>query len=128
MTFADSSFDLFITQDVFEHIMNPEAAFKEIARVLKPGGTHIFTMPWYSKLEKSVRRAKLEDGKIVHLLEPVYHGNPIDAAGSLVTYDWGRDFTDIIYSICGMTTVIYLAYNRKLGLDAEFLEVFSSRK
>jgi len=128
MTFDDASFDLLVTQDVFEHIMDPHAAFSEIARVLKPGGAHVFTMPWYGKQEKSKRRAKLEDGKIVHLTEPVYHGNPIDASGSLVTYDWGRDFTDIIYSACGMTTVIYLVINRKLGLDAEFLEVFISRK
>lgn len=38
LTFKDESFDLFISQDVMEHVFNPEAAFKEIARVLKPGG------------------------------------------------------------------------------------------
>jgi Methyltransferase domain len=37
MTFDDSSFDLMITQDVFEHVMNPADAFKEIERILRAG-------------------------------------------------------------------------------------------
>ena len=128
LTFADNSFDVFITSDVFEHIMNPCDAFREIARVLKPGGVHVFTMPWYPSIKQSVQRAKLEEGKIVYLKEPVYHANPISDKGSLVTYDWGLDFVDIIYEYCGLTTTIYLEKNRNLGLDGEFLEVFISRK
>jgi SAM-dependent methyltransferase len=128
MTFADESFDLIITQDVFEHVMGPAAAFKEIARVLKPGGAHVFTMPWYPKLKQTLQRAKLVDGKVEFLEEPVYHGNPIDAEGSLVTYDWGIDFTDFIYANSNMFTTIYLANDRNRGLEAEFLEVFISRK
>ena len=42
LLYEDESFDLFITQDVMEHIFEPSKAFKEIARVLKPGGAHIF--------------------------------------------------------------------------------------
>ena len=34
----DNTFDLFVTQDVFEHIPEPEKALKEIYRCLKPGG------------------------------------------------------------------------------------------
>ncbi len=44
-TFNDSEFDIVITQDVFEHLENPEKAAKEIARTLKKGGFHIFTVP-----------------------------------------------------------------------------------
>jgi SAM-dependent methyltransferase len=128
MTFANDQFDIFITSDVFEHVFEPEKAFSEIARVLKPGGSHVFTMPWYRDIDKSVQRAKLEDGKITNVLEPVFHGNPISEEGSLVTFDWGKDFCDFIYKCSGMTTTIYLEKNRKLGLDAEFLEVFISRK
>ncbi|MEJ7645277.1 MAG: class I SAM-dependent methyltransferase [Chryseolinea sp.] len=78
MTFEDNSIDLIISQDVFEHVIEPYNAFKEIARVLKPGGAHIFSMPWYAHLKKTITRARIEDGKIVHLEEPVYHGNPIN--------------------------------------------------
>ena len=128
MTFKDCSLDLIITQDVFEHVMNPAAAFQEIGRVLKPGGAHIFTMPWYPKLKKTVQRAKMVNGEIEFLEEPVYHGNPINPEGSLVTFDWGLDFTDYIYRNSGMFTTIYLINDKSMGLEAEFLEVFISRK
>ncbi|MFZ2900367.1 MAG: class I SAM-dependent methyltransferase [Saprospiraceae bacterium] len=129
LTFDDNTFDLIITQDVFEHVLEPEKAFKEIARVLKPGGAHIFTMPWYLKLLQSRIRASLnEQGEIVHLEPPQYHGNPIDNSGSLVTVDWGLDFIDFIYKSSGMTTTTYLHNDPKFGLEAEFLEVFISRK
>ena len=42
LTFADNSFDLVITQDVFEHILHPEKAFAEIARTLECDGAHVF--------------------------------------------------------------------------------------
>jgi len=128
MTFEENSLDLMMTQDVFEHVMNPAAAFKEISRVLKPGGGHVFTMPWYPKLKKTVQRVRMSDNQIEFLEEPIYHGNPIDAKGSLVTYDWGIDFTDFIYRNSGMFTTIYLVNDKKMGLEAEFLEVFISRK
>ncbi|MBE8988442.1 MULTISPECIES: class I SAM-dependent methyltransferase [unclassified Nostoc] len=128
MTLADSSFDLIITQDVFEHVINPSAAFTEISRVLKPGGAHIFTMPWYPQMKKSLQRARLVNNEIEHLVEPIYHGNPIDKKGSLVTFDWGIDFTDYIYTHSGMSTTIYLIKDKKMGLEADFLEVFVSRK
>jgi len=127
-TFPDEAFDLFITQDVFEHILNPEKAFKEIARVVRPGGAHIFTVPWYPTLKESIHRAREVDGKVVFLEEPVYHGNPIDKKGSLVTRDWGLDLLDVIYEVSKLITAIYSIRDRRMGLDAEFLEVFVSRK
>jgi SAM-dependent methyltransferase len=47
LTFPDESFDLVITQDVFEHVLRPAKAFAEIARTLKPGGAHVYTVPYY---------------------------------------------------------------------------------
>jgi len=128
LTFDDNSFDLFITQDVFEHLMNPEKAFAEIARVLKPGGAHIFTVPLYSDLKKTRRRAINQKGKIVNLRKEIYHGNPIDERGSLVTVDWGLDICDLIKDYSGMATTIFLLHDKYYGLEAEFLEVFISRK
>lgn len=130
LTFADNSFDLLVTSDVFEHVMEPDKAFREITRVLKPGGMHIFTIPWIPNHKHSSRRAALKaDGSIEYLKEPEYHGNPIGGGkGSLVTYDWGLDFPDFIYKHGGMITQVYLEINRNKGLDGEFLEVFISRK
>ena len=39
-TFADASFDLVITSDVFEHVLDPSRGFSEIARTLRPSGVH----------------------------------------------------------------------------------------
>jgi SAM-dependent methyltransferase len=129
MTFPDGSFDVFCTSDVFEHVLEPERAFAEIARVLRPGGAHVFTMPWYPRLAETVVRARPDGaGGLEHVLKPVYHENPVSADGSLVTRDWGRDFVDIIYRCSGLYTTIHVHRDRALGLDGEFLEVFVSRK
>ena len=71
LTFDDETFDLFITQDVMEHIFDSAKTFKEIARVLKPGGAHIFTAPLVNKNNKSERWASRgNDGEVVHHHEP----------------------------------------------------------
>ncbi|MBB6732232.1 class I SAM-dependent methyltransferase [Cohnella sp. CBP 2801] len=126
LTFDSDSIDIFITQDVFEHVMNPIEAFKEIERVLKIGGVHIFTVPIYTKLDKTVQRAKIVNNELEHILEPIYHGNPIDQNGSLVTYDYGLDITKFFSN--AISTTIYLEKNRQLGLDGEFLHVLICRK
>ena len=38
LAFADATFDLVFSFNVFEHLRDPAAAFAEIARVLRPGG------------------------------------------------------------------------------------------
>jgi len=127
LTFEDSTFDLFITQDVIEHVMNPARAFAEIARVLKPGGAHVFSVPWLgSRVTKT--RAILEAGQIQHLEDPEYHRNPIDPHGSLAVTDWGVDIADIIYQHSGMQTKIYSPKDNTLGIVGECLEVFVSHK
>ena len=35
--------------------MTPNKAFKEIERVLKPGGAHVFTVPWYHTLKNCAK-------------------------------------------------------------------------
>lgn len=128
-TFADESFDLVITQDVMEHIFNPDKAFAEIARTLKPGGAHIFTVPLVKKEQPSVRNAqKDEEGNVVILLYPDYHSNPLDNQGSLVTMYWGYDICDYILKQSGLYTTTAYIDNLSLGIRAELIEVLISRK
>jgi SAM-dependent methyltransferase len=47
--FKKNSFDLIVTQDVFEHLYRPDKACKEIHRTLKKGGMHICTIPMVNK-------------------------------------------------------------------------------
>jgi len=128
LTFADESFDLVITQDVFEHVLRPDRAFAEIARTLKPGSAHVYTVPYY-RGRKTVVRAE-PDGKdgTRYLMEPDYHGNPIDAKGSLVITEWGDELCDFVFRCSRMTTSIFNFYDPRLGLKGEFLDVLISRK
>lgn len=52
--FADGSYDVVVLQEVVEHLENVPFVFREIRRVLKPGGCFIFTTPnmlnWTSRL------------------------------------------------------------------------------
>lgn len=128
MTFDDESFDLFITQDVFEHVFEPARAFAEIERILADGGLHVFTTPVHKSLPLSRQRAKLSDGRIEHLLPPEYHGNPISSEGSLVTWDYGQDIDDLLARWCGFQTSRFVLRDRSLGLDGEYLDVFVTTK
>lgn len=126
-TFSSESLDLVISQDVFEHVLDPAAAFKEVARTLKPGGMHVFTIPWYS-WKPTLVRAKTHGATVQHLLEPDYHGNPVDPNGSLVVTEWGYDFCDFIYQTSGLTTTAICIRDRYLGIEGKFTDVFISRK
>lgn len=127
LTFPDNVFDIVVTQDVMEHVFSAENAFSEIARVLKPGGAHIFTVPWHRN-SPTVVRAHINNGKIIHVLEPVYHGNPIDSKGALAVRDWGGDLPDFIERHSGLKTTIHDIHDNQLGLRGECLEVLVSRK
>lgn len=127
-TFPDGTFDLVVTQDVFEHLFDPFGAEREILRTLRPGGLHVFSCPIVLKNLPSRRRANLVDGQVVHFLEPQYHGNPIDEAGSLVTIDWGYDIVDKLAEATGAPHCLFYFDDITRGLRAEYIEVLVMRK
>ena len=43
LPFADASFDVVVWSEVIEHLLRPELAVWEVARVLRPGGTLVMT-------------------------------------------------------------------------------------
>ncbi|MDA8418965.1 MAG: methyltransferase domain-containing protein [Desulfobacteraceae bacterium] len=96
LSFADHSFDLLIAGDVFEHVPKIEPALKEAFRVLAPGGRLLFTVPFDVQAPTSRQRAVLTSGGPNLLMPAIYHGNPIDANGSLVYYDFGWDLLNML--------------------------------
>jgi len=129
LSFPDNFFDVFVSQDVMEHIFDPEKAFKEIARVLKPGGAHIFTVPIINKAKKTERWATMgADGEITYHHEAEYHGNPVDAKGALVTMHWGYDIASFIQEAAKTPTVIIQIDDIDMGIRAEFIDVLVSIK
>jgi SAM-dependent methyltransferase len=127
LTFPDEQFDLVVTQDVMEHVLNPEKGFREIGRVLQRGGAHVFTVPYRHRVKTKVRAVETPGGRR-DLQAPTYHGNPVDPAGSLVTVDWGNDLPEFVYAVSGMATTIYCLADKQLLPGVEPLEVFVSRK
>ena len=129
LTFPDESIDLHVSQDVLEHVFDPAAVFREVARTLKKGGMHIFTTPLVNKVNPSQRKAELgPDGNVILHGPAEYHGNPISGEGSLVTMHWGYDITKEIFDACGLfTDVIYLD-SLDWGIRAEYIEVLITRK
>jgi SAM-dependent methyltransferase len=128
-TFPDASFDVIVTQDVFEHLLDPAGSIRDIARTLRPGGVHVCSVPIVRKWESSRTRAMLNaDGTIKHLLPAEYHGNPVDDAGSLVTTDWGYDIGAFFLEHSGMHTIIMQIDNINIGIRAEYIEILVSQK
>jgi len=128
LTFGDGTIDLHVTQDVFEHVFDPKQAFREIARTLKPGGMHIFTVPIVNKGNPSRVRAKLINGVVEHLVPEQYHGNPVGDGRALVTVDWGYDICEYIFLASGLFTHVVHLHDLEHGIRAEHIEVLVTTK
>jgi SAM-dependent methyltransferase len=90
LTYNDETFDLLTNSEVLEHVPDDLAAFREIHRVLKPGGYFIFTVPLNLQRKKTITRAKLTMKGVNHLEQPEYHDDPI--RGSILAYrNYGSD-------------------------------------
>jgi SAM-dependent methyltransferase len=125
LTFPDATFDLVVTQDVFEHLPDPAAAASEIARVLVPGGTHLFTVPIYPRATE-VRAEIGAEGGILHLQEPDFHGDPSDPSGSLVFREWGSDIVDFLRDRSDVETEQIVIEDPRRGISGGWVDVFAS--
>lgn len=88
ISFADDTLDLVMHFDVLEHVPDHRAALKECYRVLRPGGSLVFSVPFYPANETHVVRGQMEDGEFRKLMPDVYHGNPV-GGGALVVIEPG---------------------------------------
>lgn len=96
LTYADAAFDVVTHTEVLEHVPDDARAFAQLHRVLRPGGLMLFTVP-LSGLAHTIERARLRDGQVQHLLEPVYHSDPQrPGSGILAFRDYGFDVIDRI--------------------------------
>ncbi|HEX9890151.1 MAG TPA: class I SAM-dependent methyltransferase [Nitriliruptorales bacterium] len=82
---GDARFDLVLSSDVLEHVPEPYEAHAHIRRVLRPGGHHVFTVPFHPTwLRDELRAERRPDGTVVHLRPPLYHHDPLRPEGALV--------------------------------------------
>jgi SAM-dependent methyltransferase len=90
LRFHDGSFDLIVSSEVLEHVPRLDKAFSETARVLRPRGVHLFTVPPRARTRK---RAEIVGGEIIHIEPPEYHLDPLSREGILAFWDIGPDLT-----------------------------------
>lgn len=79
--FDDGSLDFLFAAHLFEHLIDPVAALKEWARVLKPGGKLYATMPSHNRTDTMVI-----DCTHVHAFVPESAKNLFESQGWTVTF------------------------------------------
>lgn len=112
LTFPDKSFDTLVSLDVLEHIPDYEQAFKECARVLKDGGKMMWSVPFIPNSTTNLVRAKIENGEIIHMQPPEYHGDPLSGDGVLCFQHFGWQMLDQMRS-AGFRDAYALCYQSK---------------
>lgn len=130
-TFEDELFDLVLSLDVMEHVFNPDKVYSEVFRTLRKGGYYLHTFPIRKYIvDAGTPLAKLDaDGSVVHLAStPEYHGNPIDEAGSLVTWDYGYDISKQIAQWAPFDVRISRFWDQTHGIIGEYTDVIVCRK
>ncbi len=80
----DASFDLVLTSDVMEHVRDDDAAHAEIARILRPGGHYVFTVPYDDTCPDEHRLVDTSGDEDRFLVPPQYHGDPL--SGGILAY------------------------------------------
>jgi SAM-dependent methyltransferase len=92
LPFKDASFDCISIMDVMEHLPNPEAAFREMLSVLKPGGILISQTPFLYPLHDLPHDFQRWTGEGLRqytmrhpadLIELTHHGKPLETAAVL---------------------------------------------
>lgn len=92
LSFESNSFDIVASFDCLEQIPSYKAAISEISRVLKPTGKALLTFPFTGLEKTTVRAVYDDDSSITHILEPEFHGDPINPEGGVLCfYHFGFD-------------------------------------
>lgn len=126
-SFEDDKFDIVITSDVLEHIPEPYSAFKEIYRILKKGGVHVFTVPFYHNEFLDEKRSILTKNGVMDLKPQIIHDDPGCKNGILVYQIFSLEMLIKLREI-GFYTRMYRLYDLSKGILGENAIVFESQK
>jgi SAM-dependent methyltransferase len=90
LTYDSATFDIVITSDVLEHVRLYKLAHAEIARVVKPSGVYLFTVPHGRTFGPHLTRVLVKDpndqSRDEHLLPAEYHGTAQPGEGPVLSY------------------------------------------
>jgi SAM-dependent methyltransferase len=125
LTYADASFDLVTHTEVLEHVPDDARAFAELFRVLRPGGTMLFTVPLYGGYA-TIERARFRNGALEHLMEPVYHVDPLRGEGILAFRDYGLDIVERLRA-AGFADVAVVATRHRIPWLGDFPVILAKK-
>ncbi len=93
LTFGDSVFDLITSNQVFEHVPDVKQGMRECFRVLKKGGSLVFSVPLYDT-ERTQQIARLKGAQIEWIEQPEYHDSRLGGPRSAPVF-WRFSIRDI---------------------------------
>lgn len=130
LTLSPESQDLVLSFDVLEHVADTGRALAECARVLRPGGALVFTVPFDTRARRSRRRADRDaaDGGVRHLLEPEIHFDPQGSGGSLAYHSFGWDLLDRVRASGFAEAHAVLYWSEDFGYLGDDLILFVATK
>jgi SAM-dependent methyltransferase len=129
LSFPDDSVDMVLSSDVFEHVPDPYRAHREVWRVLRPGGSHLFTVPFHQQLFLDDKRAYLDEhGEVVHLKEAIYHGDPVRPAEGVLVYTIFSVEMLVRLRQLGFVTNMYRLHSPRHGILGHNALVFEAIK
>ena len=130
LSFAPGSFDYVLTFEVLEHVPDYLAALVSLAKVLRPGGHLIMTVPFtINKYETTVRAVLAPDGRIEHFLPPEYNGNPTDPInGALCFRYFGWDVLERLAEVGFAEVKVHVYHNGPLGYRGGAQTIISAVK
>ena len=99
-------------------------------RVLKPGGTLLFTVPFHKGLPSTLVRARFnDDGSIEHLEPPDYHGDPVNPEGGcLCFYTFGWDLLSQLRTLGFASAESHFYWSSRFGYLGGELLLLTARK
>lgn len=119
LEFATASFDLVTSTEVFEHVADDQQGFREIFRVLRPGGRFVFTVPIDERQPTVERCRQRGDGQIDHYLTPNFHGDRIRGRHAVLVFrDYGQDIIDRL-GACGFQTQLCTIVSPRHKIDRQ---------
>lgn len=128
LSFKDASIDIVLSADILEHIPRPYDAHREIWRVLKPGGKHIFTVPFLqTEFIDETRAMHDKNGELRLIKEAQYHFDPLRPEGALVYTNFSLQMLVEMRKI-GFRTNLYHLYKPWYGILGPNALVFEATK
>lgn len=127
LTLPSASIDAIGCFEVLEHVPDYPRALAELARVLRPGGTLLITVPFRLDRESTLVRARqAADGRVEHIEPPEYHGDPV-SGGVLCFYHFGWDLLDRLRALGFVAVELLDAWSPALGLLGDLTAIRARR-